>query len=413
MLKRITVVVFLLIMGLSHAQEGTVSPYSYFGIGTLKFKGTAENRAMGGIGVYADSIHLSIQNPAGVAGLRLVNYTAGMSHKYETIKTQTESQKASTTSIDYLALGIPMGKFGASFGLLPFTSVGYNLRSEAEGITTTYTGSGGLNKAFFALAYQITPKLSVGVDANYNFGNIENTAERREANIQYGTSEFNESDLLGFNFNIGAIYKTMINETLSLTSSLTYTPETNLTSENTRIISTFLVLPSGAISNRDERDINVGDTEFTFPSQFTLGLGIGKDKRWFVGGEYTNIKTSNLTNRSFDIDFATFTDASKFRLGGFYIPNYNAIGKYWNRVVYRGGVRFEETGININGEGINEFGISFGVGLPVGRLFTNVNIGFEVGRRGTTDFELVQENFFNTFISLSLNDRWFEKRYYD
>ena len=413
MLKRITIVVFLLVAGLSQAQEGTVSPYSFYGIGSLKFKGTVENRAMGGISVYSDSIHLNIQNPAGVAGLRLVNYSAGLSHRYETIKTAVESQKASTTSIDYLALGIPMGKFGASFGLIPYTAVGYNLRTEDAGITTTYQGSGGLNKAFFALAYQITPKLSIGVDANYNFGNIENTAERREENIQYGTSEFNESDLLGFNFNIGAIYKTMINERLSLTSSVTYTPETNLTSENTRIISTFLVLPSGTITNRDEREINVGDTEFTFPSQYTIGLGIGKEKKWFVGGEYTNLKTSNLTNRSFDIDFVTFTDSSKFRLGGFYIPNYNSIGNYWNRVVYRGGVRFEETGININGEGINEFGISFGVGLPVGRLFSNINLGFEVGRRGTTDFGLVQENFFNTFISLSLNDRWFEKRYYD
>ncbi|MCW5518689.1 hypothetical protein J1N09_02485 [Aureitalea sp. L0-47] len=413
MLKRITVVVILLVAVMGHAQEGTVSPYSFYGIGNLKFKGTAENRAMGGISVYSDSIHLNIQNPAGVAGLKLVNYTAGLSHKYETIKTAEESQKASTTSIDYLALGIPMGKFGASFGLLPYTAVGYNLRTEESGITTTYTGSGGVNKAFFALGYQITPKLSIGVDANYNFGNIENTAERREDDIQYGTEEFNKSDLLGFNFNIGAQYKTMINESLSLIASATYTPETNLTSENTRTISSFLVLPSGTTTPIDERDIQVPDTEFTFPSQYTLGLGVGKDKKWFVGGEYTNITTSNLRNRSFDIDFVTFTDASKFRAGGFFIPNYNSIGKFWNRVVYRGGVRFEDTGITVNGEGINEFGISFGVGLPVGRVFSNINIGFEVGRRGTTDFDLVQENFFNTFISLSLNDRWFKKTYYD
>jgi hypothetical protein len=76
-------------------------------------------------------------------------------------------------------------------------------------------------------------------------------------------------------------------------------------------------------------------------------------------------------------------------------------------------VRFEETGINIRGEDVNEFGISFGAGLPVGRLFSNINIGFEFGRRGTTNNGLVQENFFNTFVSLSLNDRWFKKRYYD
>jgi len=76
-------------------------------------------------------------------------------------------------------------------------------------------------------------------------------------------------------------------------------------------------------------------------------------------------------------------------------------------------MRFEQTGINIEGQDINEFGISFGVGLPAGKLFSNINVGLELGRRGTTDFGLVQENFFNAFLSLSLNDRWFEKRYYD
>jgi len=46
-------------------------------------------------------------------------------------------------------------------------------------------------------------------------------------------------------------------------------------------------------------------------------------------------------------------------------------------------------------------------------LFSNVNIGFELGSKGTTKNGLVKENFFNTFISLSLNDKWFEKRYID
>jgi len=413
MLKRCLVVILLLTAVFANAQEGTVSPYSFYGIGTLKFKGTAENRAMGGISVYSDSIHLNIQNPAGVAGLRLVNYAVGASHKYETLQTDTEKQRASTTSIDYIALGIPMGKFGASFGLLPYTAVGYNLQTIDGTVTTSYIGSGGVNKAFVTLAYQITPGLSVGVDANYNFGNIENTADRIDSNVQYGTSEFNKSDLLGFSFNIGAQYKTMVTPTLELMTSLTYTPETDLTSENTRTIGSFQVLPSGSQIPIDEREIQVDDTEFTFPGQYTIGAGLGKPKKWFVGAEFTSQETSNLTNRSFDIDFVNFTDAAKFRFGGFFVPSYNSIGNYWKRVVYRGGVRFEDTGININGETINEFGISFGVGLPVGRLFSNLNIGFEIGRRGTTNLGLVQENFFNTFVSLSLNDRWFEKRYYD
>ncbi len=58
-------------------------------------------------------------------------------------------------------------------------------------------------------------------------------------------------------------------------------------------------------------------------------------------------------------------------------------------------------------------GISFGVGLPVGRMFSNTNLGFEIGKRGTTNNNLIKENFVNFQLSLSLNDRWFEKRKYD
>lgn len=413
MLKRIFIAFMLLTTGLAMAQQGTTSPYSFFGIGTLKFKGTAENRAMGGISVYSDSIHLNIQNPAAVAGLRLVSYSIAGSHQFNKLATADESQNATTTTLDYLAIGIPMGKFGASFGLIPYSSTGYKLQSEDATSVTQYEGTGGLNKAFFQLGYQVTPQLSVGVDANYNFGNIDNIASNQQDGIQFGTRETNRSDLLGFSYNFGAIFKTMISETLEFMSSITFTPETQFVSENTRVIETTLTLPSGTITPIDSRDIDVSDTDFTFPSQFSLGAGIGKPKKWFVGGEYTTQKTSNFTNRTFELDNVLFEDAAKYKIGGFYIPNYNGFGSFWKRVVYRAGFRFEETGVNVNGESINEFGISFGVGLPVGRLFSNINLSFEFGKRGTTNAGLVEETFFNTFISLSLNDRWFEKRYYD
>lgn len=414
MLKKFLVLFLLFAIGVSQAQEGTVSPYSFYGIGTLKFKGTEENRAMGGISVYTDSIHLSIQNPAGVADLKLVNFAIGASHKVDVLETDAEKQRATTTSLDYVAVGVPLSeRFGASFGLIPYTAVGYQLEGQNEGGTTRYSGSGGLNKAFLTLGYKISDGLSVGVDGNYNFGNIENVATSRQDDVQYGTREQNRSDLLGFSFNIGLSYKRQLTDKLKLYTSLTYTPETNFTSENTRTISTLLEVESGAEAEIDRREILVNDTDFTFPSQWTLGAGVGQNKKWFLGAEYTDQKTSNFTNRTFDIENVAFKNASKYRLGGFYIPNYNSIGNYWQRVVYRGGFRFEETGINVNGQDINEFGISFGVGLPVGRLFSNVNIGFEIGTRGTTDFGLVKENFFNTFLSLSLNDKWFEKRYFE
>ena len=189
MLKNTIISIFLLIAGISLAQEGTISPYSFYGIGTLKFKGSAENRSMAGISIYSDSIHLSMQNPAGVADLRLVNYSVGGSHKYVTQETATEKRKASTTSMDYLAIGIPMGKMGVGFGLVPYTSVGYSLRSINENTTSEYSGFGGLNKAFLSFGYRVTSKFNIGAELNYNFGNIENTTISSEEGIQYATRE--------------------------------------------------------------------------------------------------------------------------------------------------------------------------------------------------------------------------------
>jgi hypothetical protein len=417
MLKRIIIGVFILITGVSLAQDGTTSPYSFYGIGIQKFKGTAENRMMSGLSSFSDSIHLSLQNPAGFADLRLVNYSVGGSHKYVTQKSASESQIASATSLDYIAIGVPMGKFGAGFGLIPYSAVGYKLQSVDDITTTQSSGQGGLNRAFLTLAYKITPKFNIGLETNYNFGNIENTVYTKRDDLELGTREINKSNISGFSFNIGASYKTMVTEELELSSALTYTPGTNFNSENSRERSTIAILPSGVLVPSETLNFNEGNTDFTFPSQITLGAGIGKPKNWYVALEYGNQKTSNFTNRYIELDGSLdnvkFVNASKFRLGGFYIPNYNSIGTYWKRIVYRAGVRYEGTGINIVGQNINEFGISFGVGLPAGKLFSNINLGFEIGKRGTTKFGLIQENFFNTFLSLSLNDKWFEKRYYD
>jgi hypothetical protein len=110
-----------------------------------------------------------------------------------------------------------------------------------------------------------------------------------------------------------------------------------------------------------------------------------------------------------------------FSLGGFVIPKINSISSYWNRVTYRAGLRFEKTGLLVNGTPtgtnftpIDDFGISFGLGLPLDNRYSSVNIGLEYGKKGTTSNNLIQENYFNFRLSLSLTDiNWFIKRKID
>lgn len=433
MIKRLVVLLIIILSCQSNAQQGTASPYSFYGIGSLRFKGTVENRSMGGIGVYLDSIHINLKNPAAYVGKnvdaipfegesRPVKYAVAGSYTSLNLQNANTNEDASSYTFDYFALSVPMGKFGFGFGALPYTSVGYRLedRNEDDNLDNRYSGEGGLNRVFAGLGYQITDKLSVGVDVNYNFGNIQNNAIAflydSDGNLlQFQSRENNRSDLSGLNFNIGLSYKTMITDKLELSATTTYAPESNLSSENERSFSTITINPLTGQEfafNTIDADLSaegLDNTDLTLPSRFTLGVGIGQPKHWFVGAEYTYQNTSAFDNPIFDIDNSNFENSSGIAIGGFFIPNYNSFTGYFKRVVYRAGFRYEGTGLNINNESINEFGISFGVGLPVGRLFSNANIGFEYGQRGTTDFGLVKEEFFNLSISLSLNDQWFRQ----
>ncbi|MCO4822068.1 MAG: hypothetical protein KC469_08375 [Flavobacteriaceae bacterium] len=435
MIKKLCIVLLVFSALNIHAQEGTTSPYSFYGLGNVKFRGTTENKSMGGLSIYSDSIHMNFRNPAslGISDIKsfggdgkLIKFTLGGEHRSVNLKTTESSDKASASTFDYLGLSFPVGKLGVSIGLLPYSSVGYSLQSNRDDglVEYRYRGEGGLNKAILAVGYPVLKNLNVGLDAQYNFGTNTNAAVHQNYDsdnnpLQYQSREINESELSGLNFDIGLTYTPMINDKFQLTTALTYRPKTNLSSINSRNYATIVVSPSTGgefIVNEIEADLDaegLGSTKLALPSKIGFGAGIGQPRIWFVGAEYNRVNASEFKNDLFTIEGAQYNDSNAFALGGFVIPRYNSFNSYWKRIVYRAGVRFENTGLELKGESINEFGISFGVGLPVGDMFSNANIGFEYGSTGTTNAGLVKENFFNFSLSLSLNDRWFRKRKYN
>ena len=390
---------------------------------------------MGGVSVYNDSIHMNFRNPASYTGKnmfsfnnegRLVKFTVGLGHSETDLKTSTNSSETTNTSFEYLGLNIPMGKFGFGFGLIPFSSVGYKLQSSNvdNQLQYKYSGNGGLNKAFLGFAYQLSDNLAIGFDAKYNFGNIQNSAleylyDDESLPLDYQAREQNRSDLSGVNFNFGLIFRGGITENLELHASLAHSPDYNLSSRNSRTFASVVINPNTQIEfpvneiNVDLETLGLEKTDLSMPSVTIFGLGISKPKKWFIGAEYTSITSSVFSNDLISIENSEFEDSSKISFGGFYIPDYASFSKFWNRVVYRAGFYSEKTGLVINNESINEFGISFGLGIPAGGLFSNVNTTVEFGKRGTTNENLVEENFVNFQLSLSLNDRWFIKRKYN
>jgi hypothetical protein len=409
MIKRFIIIVALLTTVLAAAQEGTSSPYSFYGIGLTKFKGTVENQSMGGLRLFSDSIHLNLRNPAGYGRLKLTTYTVGGSHQSTNLKNDQASESSRTTSLDYLAIGIPTGKLNFGFGLIPFTSVGYKILNVNEGTANRFTGRGGMNKVYLSTGYAVTDNLSLGVNVNYNFGNIQKNFTAFQNGIQFGTRQIDRTDLSGFNLNFGLDYQRALSDNLNFYTAATYSPKMDVTAKKIRNTATITLGSNGSESVTSENDITYPDSDLGLPAQLTLGAGLGASNKWFLGAEYSYIQAEDFNSVTPNQD-VSYQNASQYRLGGFYVPKYNSLTNYFNRIVYRAGIRFEETGLNINNEAINEFGISFGVGLPAGNNFSNANLGIEYGQRGTTNSGLIKENFLKLSISLSLNDKWFVQR---
>ncbi|GAA4044099.1 hypothetical protein [Flavobacterium chungnamense] len=427
MIKKIIVSISLLFSLVSFAQEGTSSPYSFYGIGDVRFRGTVETRSMAGLSILPDSIHINLQNPAMYSSLKLTSFSVGGTYSVNQLKTNQKDEKAQRTTLDYLAIGIPLKKVGLGFGLIPYSSVGYNIKNSVyapDGRTDNYyKGTGGLNKVFFGFGYQLAKNFSIGADVQYNFGKIDTRSLSTEftlnssneyEQVQYSTRETNSSSASGVNFNAGLSYNTKLYKNISLFSSLTYTPEATITLNNERFIA--IVQSVDGVADAvvgDEEEIQVADTKLKMPSKFSFGVGIGDTKKWIVGTELTFQGTSNFGNRFNDIDNVSYENATRFTVGGYYIPNYKSFTNYFERVVYRGGFRFENTGLVINNQPIEDAALTLGLGLPLRGAFSNVNVGFELGNRGTQKGGLVREHYMNFSIGLSLNDRWFQKRKYD
>lgn len=407
-----------------YAQNGTVSPYSYFGIGDLRTVNTVENQMMGGLGMYSDSIHLNIKNPAAYSDLKLTTYAIGLSHKELRLKSFTEKQSTSVTNLDYLSVGLPISEKGAiGFGLMPYSSVGYSLVSESENdnqraVTNIFSGEGGLNRVYVSLGYKVAKNLGIGATANFNFGTIESQRLQSVEDVQFGTIDRRLSRINGYDFNLAANYTPKVGEKTTLYTSVMIATQSNLVSKNTQAIGSFSSSTGADIEVIDVNldALNLRNTELKVPTTTTFGLGYGENKKWFLGAEYSTQALSSFNNDFLGADNILYQDASSFAFGAYLIPDYTSFTSYLKRVTYRAGVRLDKTGMVINNKEINNFGITFGLGLPLGARnstipnFSNINLGFEVGRRGTTDASLIEESYLKVNVGLTLNDKWFLKR---
>ena len=413
---------FIISISSAFSQTDTGSPYSLNELGEINFLGNVSNLSMGGVDSAIDSIEFNINNPSSLAKLKTTNYLIGTFYKSTGISNNVSTDNINTANINYIAIGVPTKRFGFGFGVLPYSSVGFNLQTTEDYNTSNSINSrlfgaeGNINKAFVSIGIPFLKYFSLGATANYNFGKFNYEKFNLIENVNYGIFSNSSSEITGFTYNFSSNLSIPLKNDYTVNIVYSFFPEGELNSFNIKSLYTSntsaITLESlGDFVDVDLNSRGLENTNLPVPKKSIYSLGLEKKNSWFIGFQYETKLSSNFENVFLDIQNVSYRDANSFSVGGYLIPDSSSLISYWKRVKYRFGIKNEKKSIIVNNLPVNQFSLNLGLGLPIAGL-SKANLGLEIGRVGNDD-NIVKENYFALRLGLSLNDVWFIKRKYN
>ncbi|WP_183564590.1 hypothetical protein [Mucilaginibacter sp. SP1R1] len=427
---------FAVIAFAAHSQSTATSssPYSRYGIGDIDPQLMPQNIGMGGIGVATNKISLfnsiNVINPAAYGAINLTTIDIGIYSNFLTLnQTGAASQKNSNFRLSHVAFAIPTSKHSAlSFGLLPYSERGYNYTKSVKGFGTTspadtnvtnytYSGDGGLSKAYIGYGFGIGKHFLIGGNVSYIFGTLKDISTT-EIPLLAGTinSKIEQTNSIsGLNYDYGAQYSFDFSDTKHLTFGYSASAGSKLNSQSSFIVSQYFndsngnqnVAVDSVVSRQDPK------SKLKLPQTNRFGISFQDDGKFLVGADYT---MSNWSDLSIGGVNQGLQNSRTFNVGGQFTPNIATLRNYLASVDYRLGAIYDETYMTINNTKIKKYAVTAGLGLPLrpnNGSFYKINISAEVGQRGSLVNGLVRENYVNIHLGFTLNDRWFQKYKFD
>ncbi len=421
------VAVFIISTPLS-GQFNTYSPYTLFGLGDMAKKGIAQNQAMGGTGLAVhESNRINYLNPASFSALdsTSVYFDFGINSFHNKYESDNFSNSWFNMNLHHVVFASSMGKYlGLSAGIIPYSSIGYSIKQEYDdnvngmAMDTYYEGEGGIMNFYVGTSLKLMDKLSLGFTVNFLMGKL--TRQRGvdfPMNSTYSdVTSWEKVDLSTPVFTLGLQYTETFGDKFFFTVGGIYDfkASTELSNEYT-VDNDFYPDEPAWLNDSTQIDPNYllgQDTSFknlNIPQNIGVGLAFGiPDKLIITGDYYLQDWTGSMSGENY-----SSTRASSWHLGAEYTPDSKAIRGYLKLMTYRVGGYFYNDYLMVNDYQLEDYGITFGLGLPVKSIRSSLNLSFTYGTRGTTDYNLVKENYGIVTFNVTLHDLWFRKRRFD
>ncbi|MFN8208588.1 MAG: hypothetical protein U0T82_14445 [Bacteroidales bacterium] len=382
------------------------SPYTYFGQGQIEEHCFGTGMAMGGTGIaFKSGTSLNQLNPASYSGIDSARFLfeLGIFAKYSSFNTRSAAETKFDANVRYLAMGFrAMPRWGMSIGLLPYSSVRYeiNTTSLVDGTDVSYSrnfiGEGGINQLYWGHAVTLAENLVAGINLSYLFGKIDYSEQ----------ASFDED------INNYQLVKTLHANTFMADYGLQY-------SFGNRKWETVLGLTYGAAhplsatstygftTSSDTVELETDRESLQVPARIGTGISFTLRERMRAGFDYEWQESDKLhfSNRQIET-----RNSERFSLGLEFLPSKRAKQVFLKDLYYRLGMGYTKSYLVLDGIGLNRMAVTAGFGLPVGPNNNLVNFSFEYGRYGSMYHNLIREDYLVIHLNYSLKETWFLKR---
>lgn len=373
---------------------------------------------MGGASLASRNKHqINVSNPASYTSIDSLSFLFefGAYGKFSRYSNDTKGLSTNDVNFRYFSMNFRITNWmAASMGLTPYSDVGYNVNIQSSiantgNYLTAYTGYGSLSKAYIGFAVKPFKYISIGANFNYLFGLLTRSSEVYflDAADFYQVQKYEKLRLRDFNTNLGIQATIPLSKDQKITLAGVFENKPEYTGFKYEIIQKNL--SSGSVTDQDTLNKNPEEIKgiVRFPLSYGGGISYVKTDKFEFNVDYYHQKWSEA--KFFGLNNPLLTDLNKFALGGEWIPEKYSIRSYMKRVAYRAGFKYEQSYLKINNQQINDFGISFGVGLPMYRSNSYLNVAAELGKRGTKQNNLISETYAKIDLSVNLHDFWFMK----
>jgi len=406
------ILIFLISSSAVFAQNNTISPYSKLGLGDFETMGFGWNTALGGSGIaLRTSITLNNLNPAAISALdsTSVIFEVGVHGDYTHLKTMNQSGGKKNANLSYMALGLGItSKWGMSFGLVPYSNVGYTFETLSPisgtigNYRTKYEGSGGLSKFFFTNAYNVTKDISLGVNFSFLFGPKNDIEYYGLPNTNYyEITQQLSTKYRGFVFDFGYQQTLHLNNNNKLTFGLTINAPGKLQYKSTLFVSQRYS-ESGSI---DTLKYDPGLYRSTvYPVNYGGGLAYNYNTVLTLSADYSLQNWSELVISD---DFSDMSNNQTLAVGVEFIPKRLS---HRSPITYRSGLNYQSGSFVIDGQHIDRLAFTAGLGFKLRTMRINVYGAYST--RGTTNNQLIQEDLFRVGLNVSFYETWLQRRRY-